>query len=246
MRNTVNILGIPVDNVSMPEALKRLEVFLSSNKLNTVYTPNAEIMMEAHRDPELKEILRQADLLVPDGAGVVLASKILNTPLKERVAGFDLTGNLFNLVSGKGVRFFFFGGKPGVAEEAIENLKKRNINIEIAGVRNGYFKSEEEEEILNTINSSSADILLVALGAPRQEKWIHKNKDRLNVKVCIGVGGTFDVLAGRAERAPDFFIKHNLEWLFRLYKEPWRFVRMLDLPRFILLVTAKKFRLVKG
>ncbi|NLD48246.1 MAG: WecB/TagA/CpsF family glycosyltransferase [Clostridiaceae bacterium] len=246
MRNTVDILGIPVDNVSMPEALKFLEVFLSSDKLNTVYTPNAEIMMEAQRDPQLKEILRQADLLVPDGAGVVLASKILNTPLKERVAGFDLTGNLFNSVSDKGVKFFFFGGKPGIAEEAIENLHKRNINIEISGVRNGYFKSEEEEEILNMINSSGTDILLVALGAPRQEKWIHKNKNQLNVKVCIGVGGTFDVLAGKAERAPDFFIKHNLEWLFRLYKEPWRFVRMLDLPRFILLVIAKKYRLIKS
>ncbi|MFZ5988701.1 MAG: WecB/TagA/CpsF family glycosyltransferase [Bacillota bacterium] len=243
MRNTVDILGIPVDNVTMEEAVNRVEEFLQSSEINTVYTPNAEIMMAAQRDPSLKKILCGANLLVPDGAGVVLASKILKPSLKERVAGFDLTKNLFNRASNKNVRFFFLGGKPGVAEEAAENLKKDNIRIEVVGIRDGYFPKGEEDQVINQINSSGADVLLVALGAPRQEKWIHENKKRLNVKVCIGVGGTFDVLAGKTKRAPEFFQKSGLEWLYRLYKEPWRFIRMLDLPRFILLVIANKLNL---
>jgi|LSQX01.3.fsa_nt_gb N-acetylglucosaminyldiphosphoundecaprenol N-acetyl-beta-D-mannosaminyltransferase len=239
MRNTVNILGIPVDNVTMQEAVKKLEDFVSKSKVHTVYTPNAEIMMQAQRDPKLKEILCRADLLVPDGAGVILASKILKTPLKERVAGLDMTKKLLEISSDKHTRFFFFGGKSGVAEKAVENLKMKNINIEVAGIRNGYFNDEEEDEIIDLINSSKTDVLLVALGVPRQEQWIYKNRDRINAKVCIGVGGTFDILAGVAKRAPKFFRNNGLEWLYRLYKEPWRYKRMMDLPRFIILVTLK-------
>ncbi|HOM02310.1 MAG TPA: WecB/TagA/CpsF family glycosyltransferase [Acetivibrio sp.] len=242
MRNTVSILGIPIDNVSMVEALNIVKRFLNEDRLHTVYTPNSEIMMAAQRDPELKKILCEADLLVPDGAGVVLASKINGCPLKERVAGFDLTNMLFSDDASKNIKFFFFGGKPGVAEEAYKNLLDRQININVVGIRNGYFTKDEEKEIIREINSSNADVLLVALGAPKQEKWIHENKNRLKVKICIGVGGTFDVLAGKAKRAPVFFQKHGLEWLYRLYKEPWRFVRMLDLPRFILLVIANKIK----
>lgn len=240
MRNTVNILGIPVDNVSMDEALNTVKRFLEDDRVHTVYTPNSEIMMAAQRDPHLKKILCEADLLVPDGAGVVLASKINGSPLKERVAGFDLTSLLFKSASGENISFFFLGGKPGVADEAFKSLLDRNINIKVTGIRDGYFSNEEEGEIISQINNSNADILLVALGAPKQEKWIHENKEKLKVRICIGVGGTFDVFAGKAERAPVFFQKHGLEWLYRLYKEPWRFVRMMDLPRFILRVIANR------
>lgn len=132
-----------------------------------------------------------------------------------------------------------------MAEEAAKKVQTENPDINIVGIRNGYFSADEESNIIEQINASNPDVLLVALGAPRQEKWIYKNKHRLNAKICIGVGGTFDVLAGRAKRAPVFFQKNGLEWLYRLYKEPWRFIRMLDLPRFILLVTAKKVGLKK-
>lgn len=242
MRNTVDILGIPVDNVSMKEAVSKVESLLTKDKVHSVYTPNAEIMMAAQRDPSLKKILCEADLLVPDGAGVVLASKILGCHLRERVAGFDLTNNLFKATSGKGIRYFFLGGKPGVAEEASNNLLKQNINIEISGIQDGYFTKDQKDQILSQINASKTDVLLVAMGAPKQEKWIHENKDKLKVKVCIGVGGTFDVLAGRSVLAPDFFRNNGLEWLFRLYKEPWRFIRMMDLPRFILLAIANRIK----
>jgi len=245
MRNTVSVLDISVDNVTMEEAVERFKILLSEPRVHTIYTPNAEIMMAAHRDPELKKILTEADMLLPDGAGVVLASKIIGTPLKERVAGFDFTVECFKLSSKMNINYFFLGGKPGVAEEAAAKVKIDNPDIKIVGIRDGYFTSEEEPKIIESINSSKADVLLVGLGAPKQEKWIHKNKDKLNVKVCIGVGGTFDGLSGKAKRAPEFFRNHGLEWLYRLYKEPWRYKRMMDLPRFILLVTFKKLGLKK-
>ncbi|WP_010246027.1 WecB/TagA/CpsF family glycosyltransferase [Acetivibrio cellulolyticus] len=245
MRRTVKILDIPVDNLTMEGAVERFKYLLGEPGIHTIYTPNAEIMMAAQREPDLKAILSEADMLLPDGAGVVLASKIIRDNLKERVAGYDLTLNCFKLSSKMNISYFFFGGKPGVAEEAAKKVQTENPDINIVGIRNGYFSADEESNIIEQINASNPDVLLVALGAPRQEKWIYKNKHRLNAKICIGVGGTFDVLAGRAKRAPVFFQKNGLEWLYRLYKEPWRFIRMLDLPRFILLVTAKKVGLKK-
>jgi N-acetylglucosaminyldiphosphoundecaprenol N-acetyl-beta-D-mannosaminyltransferase len=241
MRDTVDILDIPIDSVTMGEAVEKVKSFLNENRVHTIYTPNSEIMMAAQRDPYLKQILCEADLLIADGAGVVLASRILGAALPEKVAGFDLVMNIFASENQKPLRFFFFGGKPGIAEAARKNVLKQYDGIEIVGCRNGYFSPDEEPEIIDQINSSCADILLVALGAPKQEKWIYEHKEQLNVKVCIGVGGTFDVLAGKAKLAPQFFRKNGLEWLYRLYKEPWRFRRMPDLPRFMLLVTWSRF-----
>lgn len=240
MRNTVDILGVPVDKVTMKEALIKVFSFLDQQKTCTIYTPNSEIMMAAQRDPELKNILRSADMVIPDGAGVVLASRILGLDLPEKVAGFDLVKNLLQAAKDRCTSFFLFGGKPGIAEAAAENTEKTYPGVVIKGCHNGYFSEEEENSILDEINLANADVLLVALGAPKQEKWIHEHKNRLNVKICIGVGGTLDVLAGKASLAPEFFRKNGLEWLYRLYKEPWRFKRMLDLPRFIILVTLER------
>lgn len=235
LRNTVEIFGIPVDNVTMSGAIESFKSFLDGDSVHSIYTPNAEIIMEAQRDPELRKVLCEAGLLVADGAGVVLASKILGKPVYEKVSGIDLVKNSFSIESPKKLRYFLFGGKPGIAEEAAKKILEQFPLLEIAGCRNGYFKSEDEEEIINEINSSNAHILLVALGAPKQEKWIHRNKGKLNVKICMGVGGTLDVLSGQVKLAPEFMRKAGLEWLYRLYKEPWRYKRMLDLPRFVLL-----------
>jgi N-acetylglucosaminyldiphosphoundecaprenol N-acetyl-beta-D-mannosaminyltransferase len=243
MRNTINIMGVPVDNVTMKEALEIVYRFLSENSIHAIYTPNSEIMMAAQREPYLKTILNDADLLVADGAGVVLASRILGKPLPEKVAGFDLVKSVLKISENKSISFFLFGSKPGVAEEAQKNILRLYPWVNIVGCQNGYFNKDEESKIIDNINSSNADILLVALGAPKQEKWIHENKSKLNVKVCIGVGGTLDVFAGKVKLAPKFFRKNGLEWLYRLYREPRRFIRMLDLPRFILL--AMKTRLKK-
>lgn len=245
MRNTVDILGVPVDYVDMDGAVEKVKKFLNEEAVHSIYTPNAEIIMAAQRDPELKDILSRADLLVADGAGVVLASNLLGCDLPGKVSGIDLVKRIFSMHTNKKTRFFLFGGKPGTAEAAGENLLKLYPGIEITGCRSGYFSENDQKSIINQINSSNSDILLAALGAPKQEKWIHENKEKLNVRICIGVGGTLDVFAGKAKLAPEFFRRNGLEWLYRLYKEPWRYKRMLDLPRFVLLVLAVKFRLRK-
>lgn len=242
MRKTIKILDVPVDSVTMREAVARVNSFLEEDRVHTIYTPNAEIMMAAQRDPGLKNILRQSDMVVADGAGVVLASRLLKRNLPEKVSGIDLVKNTFTMERKGKTRYFLFGSKPGTAEEAGKNLLNMYPGIEIAGCRNGYFSEGEEPDIINEINSSGADILLVALGAPKQEKWIHEHRKKLKVRVCIGVGGSLDVFAGTAELAPEFLRKNGLEWLYRLYKEPKRYKRMLDLPRFILRVLASRAR----
>lgn len=240
MRNTVNILGVPVDHVTMQEAVEKVKTFLNEDRVHAIYTPNAEIMMDAQKDPDLMKILNEADMLIADGAGVVLSSKILRRPLPQKVSGIDLTKNTFSTTYDRKIKFYFFGSKPGVAETASENIMKNHPNVEVVGCSNGYFSQEEEPELIKKINLSGADILLVALGGNKQEKWIHSHKSVLKVKVCIGVGGSLDVFAGTATLAPEFFRKNGLEWLYRLYKEPWRYRRMLKLPKFVLLTLYVK------
>lgn len=240
MRKTVDILGVPVDSLTMEEAVGRVRDFLSEDRMHSIYTPNAEIIMVAQRDPALKEILISADLVVADGAGVVLASKLLKRSVPEKVSGVDLTVQCFKAFSHEHVRFFLLGAKKGVAEIAAEKIKMDYPGIEISGCMDGYFKEEDESEIVECINESNTDILLVALGAPKQEKWINRNGKSLKAKVCMGVGGAIDVFAGTVELAPDFFRRNGLEWLFRLCKEPRRARRMLDLPRFIIRVIGAR------
>lgn len=236
MRKTVDILGIPVDAVTMKEAVEKAGAFIREGRAHAIYTPNAEIMMAAQRDPELKEIMKKADMLVADGAGVVLASKLLGRPVPEKVSGVDLVCEIFRAYASDGLSCYLFGAKPGVAQEAAEKIRAEYPGLVIAGCHDGYFTEQEEAEIIDDINKSSPDILLVALGAPKQEKWIFNHLGVLNTKVCIGVGGTIDILSGRVKLCPEFFRRNGLEWLYRLYKEPWRAKRMLDIPRFMLRV----------
>jgi len=240
----INILGVQVDMVTIPEAADKIVEFLSEDKFHAVYTPNSEIIMEAYRDEAFSEVLNEADLLTADGIGVVYASKYLKKPLKERAAGYDIARLLLQKLNYTDHKLFLFGGKPGVAELAMENMNKDYPQLNIVGTRNGYFGEEDEDEIIAQINESGADILFVCLGAPRQEKWIYKHKDRLKVKVAMGVGGSIDVFAGTVQRAPEFFCKTGLEWFYRLMKEPWRAKRMTDLPKFAVTVLkeGKKYK----
>ncbi len=243
MRKRVNIAGINIDNITMKQAVERIYSFISSNENHSIYTPNAEIMMEGITNKNLSRVLNSADMLVADGAGVVLASKILGKKVIQKVSGVDLAKIL--LASPAKIKFFLFGGKPGIAEKAHANIICDFPAAEVVGTRNGYFTDDDTEAIIDQINQSGADILFVCLGAPKQELWIDANKDKLNVKACLGVGGTLDVLAGNVKLAPDFFRNHGLEWLYRLYKEPRRFKRMLRLPKFILYVIGIRIGLVK-
>jgi N-acetylglucosaminyldiphosphoundecaprenol N-acetyl-beta-D-mannosaminyltransferase len=245
MRKVINIAGINIDNITMDQAVKRIYEFIASDSNHSIYTPNAEIMMDGISNKDLNKVLNSADMLVADGAGVVLASKILGKEVKQKVSGIDLAKSLLASSSKKPINFFLFGGKPGIAEKAHANIICDYPTAKIVGTRNGYFSDADNEQIIDEINKSGAEVLFVCLGAPKQEQWIHDNKDKLKVKACLGVGGTLDVLAGNAKLAPDFFRNHGLEWLYRLYKEPKRFRRMLRLPKFILYVIAIRVGLVK-
>ena len=235
----VNILGVKVDMVNIPQAADKIMGYFNEDRLHTVFTPNSEIIMQAYRNPEFCKMLNDADMLTADGIGVVYASKILKKPINERAAGYDIARRVLEKLNYTDHKLFLFGGKPGVAEEAAENLKKEYPELNIAGTRNGYFQPEEEEDIVNQINSSGADIVFVCLGAPKQEQWINSHKDELKVKVAMGIGGSLDVFAGRVERAPDFWCKIGMEWFYRLVKEPWRIGRMMDLPKFAATVVTK-------
>ncbi len=235
----VNILGVKVDMVTIAEAADKIVDFLGEDGLHDVYTPNSEIIMEAYKDAEFAKILNNASMLTADGIGVVYASRILRKPIKERAAGYDIACRVLEKINYTDHSLFLFGGKPGVAEIAEKNLKAKYPGLKIAGTRNGYFKPEDEAEIVEQINNSGADIIFVCLGAPKQEKWINAHKDELKVKVAMGIGGSLDVFAGTAQRAPEFFCKTGLEWFYRLCKEPWRAGRMAQLPVFGMTVIAK-------
>lgn len=238
--NKTNILGVNIVKTSLLSAVEKVGEYLKEEGNHIVCTPNSEMIMLAKKDTQLKEVLNQANLTVADGAGVVIASKILGDPVPERVAGSDLVSMMFNSNSFKDVGFFLLGAHEDVVNKAATNLQA-DYNIKISGTHHGFFNEEDSDEIISIINNSAAQILLVGLGAPKQEKWILKNKSKLNVKVSIGIGGCFDVFSGNVKRAPEFFQVNHLEWLYRLYCEPSRFVRMLALPQFMAHVIYERF-----
>ncbi len=242
----VNILGVEVDKTTNDEACDKIMSMLSEKTSHAVFTPNSEIILMAYKDEKFRRILNSAELLTADGIGVVYASRILKNPVPERVAGYDVALRVIDKISESGHRLYLFGGKPGVAEKAMKNLKEKYPLINITGTRNGYFRPEDEAGIIEDINASGADILFVCLGAPKQEKWIYENRDKLNCRVMMGIGGSLDVFAGEVERAPDIWCRMGLEWFYRLIKEPWRIGRMMALPKFGLTVLFKGKRYKKG
>ncbi len=238
--SVVEILGVPVAALTMREAVEQAERWMDERRGALIATANAEMIMNATRDEELFEILRSADLVVPDGAGTVWAARHLGYEMPERVAGYDLSQELLRRAPQKNRRVFFFGSAPGVAEKAKQRAEELYPGISVVGVRNGYFSSEEEPEIIQEIREAHPDLLLVALGVPKQEKWLKKHKEALDVPVSIGVGGTLDVMAGTMRRAPVWMQKAKLEWLFRALLQPKRAGRLLALPKFVFRVHASK------
>jgi N-acetylglucosaminyldiphosphoundecaprenol N-acetyl-beta-D-mannosaminyltransferase len=234
MRRTVDILGVPIDYVTMKQATDKVVKFLGEEECKAVYTPNPEIVMAATQDAGLMKALREAAMVVPDGIGVVLGSRLLQGDhLPERVAGYDLVQNVFRQIANTEYKVFFFGGAPGVAEQAAQAMGKKYKGLKIVGTRNGYFTEEQEEEIIAQIHDANPDLLLIGLGAPKQEKWIYKYRNVLGSRVCIGVGGSFDVMAGKVKRAPVIFQKMGLEWFYGLITQPTRAKRMMQLPIFV-------------
>lgn len=240
MAERVNILGVDVDAVTMAEAVDVVRRAMDTRAGVMVATANAEMLMRATHDDELRHILNASALVVPDGAGTVWAARHLGHAMPERVAGYDLAQELLRCAPAEGRRVYFFGSAPGVAEKAKAKAEQLYPGIEIVGVRNGFFSPADNAAIIAEIRAARPDLLLVALGVPKQEKWIAAHLAELDVPVAIGVGGTLDVMAGVMKRAPHWMQKAKLEWLFRGLMQPKRAGRLLALPKFVLKVHASR------
>lgn len=244
----IKILGVRINNVDMDETMNKIGEFFDNDELNYIYTPNPEIVMRAGRDEEFKKIINSASLNLCDGIGLIIASKLKKKPLKSRVTGYDTSIKILELMNEEGLSLFLLGAKPGIAEKAIERINHDYPNIVIAGYSNGYFNgshnghasSDEEEVLIQKINDSKTDAIFVGMGAGYQEKFIYYNKDKLKTKLAIANGGVIDVLAGNVKIAPAFIRKIGMEWLYRLIKEPKRFKRQLDIPKFLMKIIFTK------
>ena len=236
----VEILGVAFDNLSKAEAVEHAFSLQPEHKAYYVVTPNPEIVMLANEDEGMLSAVKDAELVIADGIGVIYGAKILGTPLKDRIPGIDFTTALFEKMNEAGRSLFLFGAKPGVAEKAAENISLKYPGIKLVGTNDGYFK--DNETIIEKINASKPDLMLVCLGAPKQEKWMQKNAQRLDVGLMVGAGGSLDVFAGVVQRAPEIWQRLGLEWFHRLLKEPRRIGRMMKLPKFLIAVIFSRIR----
>ncbi|MFZ5590483.1 MAG: WecB/TagA/CpsF family glycosyltransferase [Bacillota bacterium] len=231
------ILGAAIDNLTLAAVVQKTASLLWERRRVFVLTLNPEYLYRAQHDPALLELAGRADIVTPDGTGIVWACAVAGTPVPERVTGIDLMLALLAEAAGRGWRVYLLGAAPGVADEAAANLQRRFPGLQICGTWHGYFVPQEAEQVLADIAEKRPQLLFVALGAPRQEIWLAENLSRIPAPVVgMGVGGSFDVLAGRVRRAPLWMQKAHIEWLWRLIQEPRRWRRMLVLPKFAWLV----------
>jgi len=244
----LHILDVWVDPVNMAGALERVDEFVTKGKKpHAIFAVNPEKTFSVTKDSDLYESFREAELLIPDGIGVVLAARLLHGAKLSRVPGVELMDNICSLAARKGYKVFFYGAKEEISRTSIEKLQVRYPELQIAGRANGYVKEEEMPALIKQINESQADILFLALGSPRQEKWFTTHKGSLaSVKVCQGIGGTLDTIAGTVKRAPKLWCDANAEWLYRLLSEPKRIKRQKVLPVFAYQVLLAKARMMMG
>ncbi|NLC53513.1 MAG: WecB/TagA/CpsF family glycosyltransferase [Firmicutes bacterium] len=236
----VGVLGIPVDPVSLEVAVDRLSSALAGGERLRVVTLNPEMVMAGLADPVLQKALRGADLVVPDGIGIVWALRRQGWRQQKRVTGVDLVETLLTREQPPRLRLFLLGGEPGVGEKAAAKIEQRWPGLSVAGVVHGFFAPEENAKIVTLINQARVDLLLVGMGVPRQEIWLDQHWSDLAVSVGIGVGGLLDLWAGRSKRAPALFRNTGLEWAYRAWREPARRQRLRVLPSFIRMVRAEQ------
>jgi N-acetylglucosaminyldiphosphoundecaprenol N-acetyl-beta-D-mannosaminyltransferase len=257
---SVYVLGVRVDCISQQQALDAMEQMIALNRATVgtdlsrppnvsrlhehppcqqIITVNPEFVMAAQQNDTFRAAINNAALVLADGTGVVWATRYLGKPAPERVTGIDTLPLLARRCAAHGYRMYLLGAAPGIAEIAAARLRELAPGIEIAGTYAGSPAPEEEDAIIERVQAAAADVLCVAYGAPAQDLWISRNLSRLPVAIAIGVGGAFDFLAGRQKRAPRVMQRMGIEWVYRLYREPWRWKRMLALPRFALQVVVK-------
>ncbi len=235
-----DVLGVGFDNITMDTALERALGHVDKHDAACVVTPNPEIVWLARKDDALRAALAEADLVLADGIGVIYGAKILGRPLVARNPGIEFAEKLLEKLAARSGRVYLLGAKPGVAEEAAAAMEARFPGLHFCGTHHGYF--QDDADIIADINEKKPDLLLVCLGAPKQEKWMHSRKALLSVGLMAGLGGALDVLSGRVERAPEKWRKANLEWLYRILKEPKRIGRAMRLPAFLCAVVWARIR----
>ena len=239
-QNKIKIMGIPFINKTKESILNDyLKQAVENEEKKFIVTANPEIVMKTREDSNYKKIVQSADLIVPDGIGIVLASKWQGTPIKERVPGIELMEDMLLYADKHKKTCYFLGAKEEVNRALIMNIKAKYPDLIIGGFHHGFFDLNDEN-IIDRVKESKADFIFVALGYPRQEEWIFNNYDRFNKGIFMGVGGSFDVLSGSVKRAPEKWIKYNLEWLYRLLKQPLRFMRFFVVIKFVFLSLIRK------
>jgi N-acetylglucosaminyldiphosphoundecaprenol N-acetyl-beta-D-mannosaminyltransferase len=237
---SVRILGVRVDDVTAQETLRLIEDWVAEGRPHQIVTVNPEFVVEAQRNGPFRVVLEEADLALPDGSGLMWAARLLGGPLRERVTGADTLPLIAGLSAKRDYCLYLLGAAPGVAEQAAAVLAGEHRGLRIAGCYPGSPDPAHDDELVARVAAARPDLLFVAYGAPRQDLWIHRNMARLGVPVCMGVGGTFDYIAGVAPRAPAWMRRVGLEWLYRLIRQPWRWRRMLSLPLFVWLVVRER------
>jgi N-acetylglucosaminyldiphosphoundecaprenol N-acetyl-beta-D-mannosaminyltransferase len=237
----VRILGVKIHSVDMATTLDAVRNYIHDDQPRFVVTADSYGIVLAQTDDEFRKIVNGADLVTPDSSGILVGAKMLGAPLRERVSGVDIAREMCGMSAEEGFSIFFLGAAPGVAERAAENLARRYTGMRVAGTRDGYFSALEEPEVVDSVRKSGAKVLLVAMGIPRQEKFIRHHLREFGVSVAMGVGGSFDVFSGKVRRAPEWMQRHGLEWAYRLVKNPRKIRKVAALPQFIGLVWREKY-----
>lgn len=241
------ILGYKVDALTMDETINKINRFIIRKKKCQHVVLNAGKMVIGHKDDQLKKIINQCEIINADGQSVVWASKFLKCPVPERVAGIDLMYRVIELAAVNGYRIYFFGAKEEVVQKVAEIYKNKYQNLNIVGIRNGYNIKEDHEIIIEDMKNSKADILFLGFGSPQKEYWLKENISKIEIPFCMGVGGSFDVVAGLTKRAPLWMQKCGLEWFYRFIQEPKRMWKryLVGNIKFIYLITREKMNIRK-
>ena len=234
----INVLGVGFDNYTMEQAVAEGVRLAGTPGTHYVVTPNPEIVELCRTNPEVMDVVNRADMVLPDGIGIIYGAKLLKTPLKQRVPGIEFAQGLMAAIAGSGRSLYLLGAKPGYADEAARRLEQRYPGLRIVGTHDGYF--QEDETVIEEIRSSGADVVFVCLGAPKQEQWMARCGEATGAHLLVGLGGCLDVFSGHVQRAPAAFQRLGLEWLHRLLKHPSRIGRMMKLPLFMLHVVGEK------
>ena len=236
--NRVNVLGVGIDNLTLSEAVDKALSLISEHRCAYMVTPNPEIVMAAWDDPKVSKAIENADLVIPDGVGVMQAARILGTPLREHMPGIDAATEIIKRLASRGGSVFLYGARPGVAEKAAERMKQRFPGLVICGTNDGY--GNDDGAVVSKINAAKPDFVMVCLGVPKQELWMAKHAAKLDAGLMAGLGGTIDVFSGQAKRAPLIWQKLSLEWLYRCFEEPKRFRKIKRIPQFIIKAWRKR------